>query len=348
MIIQFVVTTDYLWQALVLQESIRKWVPSASFSFLLTNASKGRAASVAENLGLPAETLCCDDLRIPELNTMRSYYSALEFNAACKVLAIRHQLRQGHESCLFLDADMLALGDFTAVFNATGGKDILLSPHAFAAYPDDGDLPDDLEIVQCGHVNAGVAYFRNSPPALEALEWLCAQTRYNWFISPALGMHAEQQWFSLLPYYHREAVGVVEHRGVNVAYWNLHERALSRRGDTYEVVTKRGAEPLLLFHFSGFPVPSKGRLTRHSRRQFDVGTQNVAQELAGHYEDLVSRRRTELERPDLAGDVSFSNDPLDARIRRASRSWKRPHLHVDAAPGLMQRIGRKLDRLAKR
>ena len=347
MIIQFVVTADYLWQALVLQESIQSLSPNTSFSLLLTDTSKSKTALLAESIGLPSETLCCEDLHIPELDDMRSYYSPLEFNAACKVLAIRHQLRLGHESCLFLDADMLAFGDLTAVFNKICDKDILLSPHTFASYPEDGELPNDLEIVLSGHINAGIAYFKNSTSSLSALEWLSAQTRYNWFIAPTLGLYAEQKWFSLIPYFYHGAVGLIEHRGINVAYWNLHERSLARRGDTYEVVSKQGVEPLLLFHFSGFSIPSEGALTKHSKRQFDDGTQIVVHELAERYENLVNQQRAKLGCLNLIGDLSFSRDSLGTRIQRASRLWNQPQLHSEVVPGLMQRIGRKIDCMAK-
>jgi hypothetical protein len=308
--------------------------PELRPTLLVADVSRSALKPVRDALGPDVDLLCCDDLGFDFLPDMRTYYGPLEFCSALKVLGSAHVLRN-EDACLFLDPDMLILESLReSVLGCPG--DIVVSAHTFAPYPADGAVPDDLEMCLAGHVNGGVFLTRRSANGTPALDWLVARTRYQWFVATGLGMYADQQWFSSLFYYFREHTRLIEDRGVNVAYWNLHERPL--REENGRVLLASG-EPLRLMHFSGFSSPSGGALSKHSHRRFDTGTEAALAQLIQSYEAELIDAKSRLGY--LHGDLKFCRDSLPARLRRAAKRWGVPNL-VGQNQTLVQRLRRAL------
>src|SRR4029079_6460495 len=65
-------------------------------------------------------------------------------------------------------------------------------------------------------------------------------------VRPADGRFVDQRWMDLAPSYFD--VAIWKDPGCNVAYWNLHDREVTRGASGYEV----NGGPLRFFHFSGF------------------------------------------------------------------------------------------------
>ncbi|MFX8895502.1 hypothetical protein ABTM96_20420, partial [Acinetobacter baumannii] len=67
---------------------------------------------------------------------------------------------------------------------------------------------------------------KKSSETFQFLNWwsdrLIDQCYYNF----AEGMGVDQAWLNIVPLFFKE-VCVANHKGLNVAYWNLHERKLS-------------------------------------------------------------------------------------------------------------------------
>jgi hypothetical protein len=77
-------------------------------------------------------------------------------------------------------------------------------------------------------------------------------------------MNADQSWFNFIPVYFDRA-GLLNHPGCNVAYWNLHEKIISKRDGKYFA----NDEPLVFFHFSGYSLKEPDLISRHQDR-FDM------------------------------------------------------------------------------
>ena len=60
-----------------------------------------------------------------------------------------------------------------------------------------------------------------------------------------------------------ERVRILRHPGYNTAYWNLHDRAVTRDADGR---FRTGGEPLAFYHFSGFDPNNPSALSKHSDR----------------------------------------------------------------------------------
>jgi len=74
----------------------------------------------------------------------------------------------------------------------------------------------------------------------------------DWFV--------DQAWLSSLPFVFHDLTYLSRHPGLNVAYWNLDERHLTRSDETILV----NGYPLLFFHFSGYDRTNPTFLSKHS------------------------------------------------------------------------------------
>ena len=72
----------------------------------------------------------------------------------------------------------------------------------------------------------------------------------------------DQIWLNPVPYYFRSA-HVLEDPGYNMAYWNLHERSVSKKDGRYYVNEK---SPLVFFHFSGYSIAAPLSISAHQTR----------------------------------------------------------------------------------
>lgn len=329
-------TVSYLHQVDVLFSHARRIHPELKQTVLIADCSPQALDPVREALGPEIDVLCTADLGYDFLEGMRSYYSALEYCSALKVLGSAHIL-QNEKSCLFLDPDMVILDSLSdAVINQPG--EIVACCHAFSPYPNDGESPDDLELCLSGHLNGGVFMTRRGGQGNAALDWLVDKTKSRWFVAPEHGMYADQQWLSALPYFFRDLTTVVSDRGVNVAYWNLHERPLHLNVPG-EAITLATGDPLRLMHFSGFLVSSNGRLSKHTNRRFDAKTEAVLDTMISDYGNAIALSRARFEH--LSGDLGFSTRPLEDRMRIASNICKDPCL-LAPKPSFFHRVWRTL------
>lgn len=332
-----VATASYVYLASVMFTHARRMNPELRPTLLVADVDRDGLTQVRDALDPDIDVLCCDDLGFDFIPEMRTYYGTLEFCSALKALGSAHVLRNDTE-CLFLDPDMLVLDSLhDTVLKCTG--DIVVSAHAFAPYPSDGAAPDDLELCQSGFINGGVLLARRTETSTPALDWLADKACYQWFVAPAVGLYGDQQWLSALFYLFRSRTRLIEDRGVNVAYWNLHERHL--RKENGRIMLASG-EPLRLMHFSGFAMPSGGKLTKHSQRRFDIETEAVLSELIQDYEKQLTEAKARLGH--LRGNLQFCTDPLPVRLQRAAKRWNAPML-TGQRMSLRQRLRHALRRL---
>ena len=334
-----VATASYLDQVATMFKHIEQVHPELQKTVLVADCAPDNMRPIFQALGPSVDVLCCADLKIDYLEEMREYYSTLEFCSALKILGSAHVLAS-EDQCLFLDPDMVVFDSLQkAVLDQPG--EVVVSCHTFTPYPGDGSAPNDLELCLSGHINGGVLLTRRGSQGTPAIDWLVQKTRFEWFVAPHLGMYADQQWLSALPYLFRERTTIVADRGVNVAYWNLHERPM-RRERTGEAITIADGGPLRLMHFSGFSVPSDGRLTKHSTRQFDDATEKVLAELIGEYEASLIAARAKLGH--IKGDLGFSNLPLAKRmeIARARGGVQTTQPQATGLPARLHRAARSI------
>ena len=138
-------------------------------------------------------------------------------------------------------------------------------------------------------------------------------------IDHALGYFVDQRWFDLVPSIF-DRTSVLRDPGANVAYWNLHERTLSRSPDGSWLVN---GTPLRFFHFSGFDPDNPQLLSRHQTRTRLSERPELAQLCEGYALDVRADRRAGDEVGTYAWGTLGDGRQLSRRLRRLYREGER-------------------------
>jgi hypothetical protein len=196
-----------------------------------------------------------------------------------------HLFSQGCDLVIFLDPDIELYSDLRWVEDALADRSILLTPHfiSTAAYlPGYGGTSPARRLSQflrVGFYNTGFLAVRCDSVGKEFLAMLGEVLREQ-----ALRVYCyDQSWVGLLGSFFPANVAVCTHPGVNVAYWNLHERMLTRAPDGRYFVNEM---PLKFMHFS--------KIERYDRKGDEGDEWRRTLALHGAYVPLFTHYRQEL------------------------------------------------------
>ena len=257
-----VASGNYVPFARVLAASVRRRHPDLPIFLALSDEPAGQLDPPGEE----CEIVTLSELRVPSIRHFLFRHSRRSAAIASKPYAIEHVLGLGFETVLYIDADMLVLGDLGDLLSAAGQSPITLVPHLAEPLLGPDRAARELNILQSGVFNAGVLGVRASDDARRFLEWWQARIYRDCRHALADVLHFDQRWLDLVPAYF-EDVGIYRGPEVNVAHWNLPERDMSS---------------CLLFHFSGFDPDRPDVLTSYSDR-LSLGEVDEAPELFSRY-----------------------------------------------------------------
>lgn len=236
-------TVNHLSRAFSLLDSVHKYHPQIKFIICLVD--------VVDRSQLPAgdyDLVCAEEMRLPFFREMYIKYATLELNSALKpyfasFLLDKYQI----DRLIYLDSDILLFNKLEPVFEALQDHSIVITPHSMSTV-ESGFIFDDRNFLRSGIYNAGFFAVRRDKDAGSFLDWWMKKLRNQGFFEPRKGMFAEQLWMNLIPLYFNNVL-VLRHKGCNVAYWNLHEREVIKRGEDFFI--NNNETPLIFFHFSG-------------------------------------------------------------------------------------------------
>ena len=210
-------------------------------------------------------------------------YSILELSTAVKPYIFKYYMQtEKQEKVVYLDPDLyFCQGIDLIIHNALAEHDYILTPHAFSPLPDDNNHPNDLDLLKSGTFNLGFIAIKNTQSSNALISWWLHHLSENCWANPATGVFTDQKWINLAITYWPNFKSLSE-SGLNVAYWNLHERELTHANDGYLVNDKL----LYFFHFSGF-MPHELKLSKHETRIGDLKAGSALYDLANEYKTLL-------------------------------------------------------------
>jgi hypothetical protein len=265
-IVVTVCTASHLAQAKALGDSLLKYNPGYKLIIGLADKLDGRVAPAYYQ---PHELIEASELSIPRFGEMVKQYSLLELSCALKYFFVDFAMKKyNSEKIIFLDSDILVFDSFGFLENELEQFSILVSPHIATPYPDDNKRPIEREMLKNGIFNAGFFAFKYDENGKAFLDWMKSRMIDQCYVDPKQALNADQSWFNFVPvYFHK--VNIILHPGINVAYWNLHERKLSKQGEKYFV----NDQPLIFFHYSGYSTGHPGEISKHQDRiSFDASS----------------------------------------------------------------------------
>ncbi len=301
-----------------LMASVRQHHPGWSLYLLLADEPQAGDPPLPGVVEVPATAI-----GVPDFDDMTMRYDVLELSTALKPFFFRWLL--GHtpvQSVIYLDPDIHVYAPLEPVLGLLdGGAPMVLTPHITAPLDDDGE-PGDHTILASGVFNLGFAALRRDPEAMAFLDWWARQLRTGALVDFAANLFTDQRWCDIAPAF-VPGLAVLRHPGCNVAYWNLAQREVQARGDSFTV----NGQPLVFFHFSGIDIDAAadGQLSRHQTR-FAPGEPVAVQSLLADYRQVVQRLGWPQWRDVAWAWNQVEGTPVPALARALYR-----HLHAEPA-----------------
>jgi hypothetical protein len=228
----------YLLQGLVLADSLRRHCPRIRLWVLCLDAA---CYSALTTLAAPdivpvqfSDFERGDDrLRAAKLNR-----SLIEYYFTCTpswvLFLLRHE--PSVDEITYLDADLFFFSSPEPLFAEIGNKSIAIIPHRFP--------PAMRHWLTCGIYNVGWLTFRRNAESLACLSWWRERCLDWCYDRIEANRFADQKYLDEWP--ERFAgVHVVQHKGANLAAWNLANYHVTGRGPKILI----DDQPLIFFHF---------------------------------------------------------------------------------------------------
>lgn len=313
-----VATTGYLAQALVCFESLKRQSEAGRFFIFIpdiTEKQLPRLQADFEKAGFGwVQLFACEQMAVfsEAYAKALTYFNSFEISTLSKITFSRFLMElvpDKEAQFVFLDSDLY----FTAALDESllsNGAAIGLTPHTVHLEEREEEV---YERFRLGWVNSGFFIFKNAPETVTILNWLEKNIARFGFNLPSHTMFVDQLAISALPViFHRQVVMLTSEQ-LNVAYWNLEERRLSKANGQYLV----NGLPMVFFHFSGFPKTDQpAGLSQH----VTVAMTPVLQELVNEYHQQIKKNTQRVE-PMLRGlpRQVINNRPISERVGLAFR-----------------------------
>ena len=276
-------SVNYLAQARTLGDSLRQTNPD--WQFIIGLVDDLATAQLPPSLLPDYPMLQVAALNIPDFAGVCARYDITELNTAVKPFFIGHFFGQPNapEAVIYFDPDIIVFQPLTRLATALTTHSLVLTPHTIAPTPD-WETPNEQHHLNTGIFNLGFIGLRNDDTARRFVNWWQQRLTYECRIDLCEGMFVDQQWVNFAPIYY-DNVLIEKHQGYNVAYWNIHERALVEDNDTWYVdsiayvpgTDVPGSEisagsaaisrvPLQFFHYSGYGVTKPDAISKYQTR----------------------------------------------------------------------------------
>lgn len=258
-----------------------------------------------------------EDLNLPDFEKISFKYNILELNTNVKPTVFKNLLIS-YTKIIYLDPDIYVYSPLSCIFNSLNDSNIVVTPHMISPQyihlHERLDVVSEVENLKTGAYNLGFIALKSCEESHNFIRWwescclCCAVDEHE------SGVFVDQKWVSLITCYF-DGVKVLRHSGMNVAYWNIHERFLSKNNNTIMV----NDDQLIFFHFSGhnYVDGKSNKLSKHLLA-YNVDGDSVLNEILSKYTDAVSQNKVLLKKFKMIeyGFLRFNNGELIEDLAR--------------------------------
>jgi hypothetical protein len=248
--------TNYMARALALKNSYLSFHPESDFYILIIGRKHDRFKDLAPDLRF----IWVEDLGIEDFSHYAMKFDIIELSTNVKAVILKKLLAY-YDTVLYLDPDIIVYKELEPVFEALKMDPIVITPHTLTPVMD-GKIPSDMEFLRFGAFNLGFIGVARSDETIRFLDWWSRRCLDYGYYEPQIGLAVDQKWIDLAPSFF-PGVKILRDVGLNVAFWNLHERAVSKREGGWLI---NGNTPLLFFHFSSFETDNPHSIARKQSR----------------------------------------------------------------------------------
>jgi hypothetical protein len=280
-------SNNYLAQAKTLGDSLAEHNPNCKFVIGLVDK---KTADVDYDFFLPHEVIEAESAGIPNFDDLCKRYDIIELNTAVKPFLFKYLFQKYADvaGVLYLDPDVMVFSSLERIYADLDKHSLVLTPHILSPIPLDGCEPGENIFLTYGTYNLGFIGVANKPEGRRFLDWWAERTFSLGYINTEQGMFVDQLWLNLAPVFF-DNVKVSRDPGLNVAYWNLHERKIRRKNVGFFINDKF---PLVFYHFSSYRLADPLSMSPHQNR-YTFETRPDVAELFETYRNNVIRNRYE-------------------------------------------------------
>ena len=287
------------------------------------------------------------EIGLPDLRGLGMKYDILELNTNVKPTLMKHLIEQyGLDALVYLDPDIFVYRPLDPVFQALEeGASAVLTPHMTAPVFD-GKAPSEQDLLYNGTYNLGFIGVGCTEESLRLLDWWEHRCLHLGFSEGRTGLFVDQKWMNLAPGLFENVV-VCRDPGLNMAYWNLHERTLEKGKHGMLVQGLERTVPLRFFHFSGLDSADAEVISRNTDR-FTLAERPDLREVFAGYRTALAANQGDAAEALPYGFDQFSDGTAVTRLARRLYSARQERFQGDPfdARGEFARFARK-QRLVK-
>jgi len=245
---------NYTAYVMTLLDSLSTSQSNEDKYWLVVDSSSG-SAEFQILFGTRCIVVSLDDLDIEDVERMCFRYSAMELSTALKPFFLRWLLSRGYDGVVYLDPDIYVYGPLTEVTSAMQQHSILLTPHCVYFGMGQQAIDVSFTLMRTGTFNLGFIAVSRCSETSVFLDWWCTMCASDCYDEQERGIFVDQKWLDLA-IGGLSRFGIICSPGLNMAYWNLHERKLIGQ-------MVNGKYPLVFFHFSGIEVERADGISKH-------------------------------------------------------------------------------------
>jgi glycosyltransferase involved in cell wall biosynthesis len=237
----------------VLARSIVAHNPNVQFHTLIIDGDDDdRGLTGLGAIVLPADLPIGRDT----LDSMNAMYDVMEYATALKPAMLMYLHHAGSLTASYFDPDIRVYASLEDIFEEAACSGIVLTPHTLEPLPRDKKRLAESDIMHAGMYNLG--FMATGPSAYRFLTWWHDRLTTDSVVDLANALFTDQRWVDWAPAV--ETPTISRDKGLNAAYWNLHERPISRDNDGQ---WRAGDRPLRFYHFSGYDPAKPWLLSKH-------------------------------------------------------------------------------------
>jgi hypothetical protein len=253
-----IASANYLPYVTTLMQSVRDSNPSYR-RFLVLVDKKPAEVDLGGEL---FEVIEAADLGIDSFGDMTIRYDVMELNTAVKPFAIEWLFDNTPcSSVIYLDPDIFVYRPLHELEKLlSDGASVVVTPHLTAPV-EDGKKPNDEHMLQAGVFNLGFIAVSRAAEAREFTRWWGRRLKEACHADFTRNQFTDQRWIDLAPCYLADLV-VLRNPAYNVAYWNLFQRPVTKKGHSLYFC----GEELAFFHFSGLDHAKPTVVSKHQNR----------------------------------------------------------------------------------
>lgn len=248
-------SNNYLAQAITLAESLKKYEPNIIFKIGLVdilNYDTEINYDVIEidKIGIPADIFknLCDKYNIVELSTsVKPFYFEYLFHKFPEINQI-----------LYLDPDLFFFNNLNLIKDSLNNFSVVITPHILNPTKIE-EIDWEFNLLKYGLYNFGFIGFARSNESFIILDWWKQRTIYYGFDNTLKAMFTDQIWGTLMPLFFNNIL-IIKHFGLNVAYWNLHERNITFKNNYFFINEQY---ELVFYHFSSFDPLNNNQIAKN-------------------------------------------------------------------------------------